>query len=122
MHSRPPRLWICVLVLSLLGQLAWAASMPVFTDAVATAPIAHSAHAVASASHAQALDEHCDAAPGSSERGPASGHACCPLLGLEPVTAVRMAIAPHPSYGPAIARQPTGGVIDAIFKPPKTRL
>ena len=122
MHCPPPRLWICALILSLLGQLVWAASMPVLTDSAAAAPMAHSAHEVAPASHTPTLDEHCDATSGSSDHGHTTGHACCPLLGLEPVTMLRVAIAPHPPYEPAIAHQPLGEVIDAIFKPPKTRL
>lgn len=119
MHRRPLRLWICALILSLLGQLAWAASMPIFTDNAAAAPMAHSAHEAAAASHAV---DHCDTAPGLGDHGPATGHACCPLLGLEPVSALRVAIPPHPPYGPTVARQPHGDVVDAIFKPPKTRL
>lgn len=120
MPIRLSRLWIGALILSLLGQLAWAASMPVLTDRAAAATPTHAAHTPAAAASSSDV-AHCDPAPGSGDHGPAAGHACCPLLGLAPVTTLRVAIAPHPSYGPAVARALNGDTVDAIFKPPKTR-
>ena len=121
MLNRTTRLWICSLILSLLGQLAWATSMPVLTDSVEATAHAHNAHEAASASASQTLD-HCDSAQGKNDHGPATGHACCPLLGLEPVTALRVGMTPQPLYGPAAAREPHSEVVDAIFKPPKTSI
>ena len=118
MLSRTTRLWICSLILAVLGQLGWAAAMPLASEAPGQATATHADMARS----AHPGHEHCDPTPSSGEQALPFGHACCPLIGLEPSAVLGLTLAEPRVYGRAITPAPHSEVVDAIFKPPKTPL
>lgn len=122
MFHRRMHLWICTLILSLLGQLGWAAAMPLPVAATLPAPVAHATHPadkVLASDVPHAGADHCAPSAHSGDTSSLGGHACCPFVGLASSPAWSLPVDAPQRYGPAIADAAHDGLASAIFKPPK---